>query len=236
MAIQLPHYFANCPSTQAFAWAGGTVAGSLILGLSFAQPVSAAAGLSFSSSGVISEHLDIQQQRVIANVWTSFLVPIEAGSRFISDATPPAPGRRVIIRNVTPGLNNEPFSDRPYENSLGSDVILIKPGQGHETQTFTVIPGTVAAPLQNNFRYEIRENGGTVLESGDFSLSIGISDRPLSTIYRQRHAISGDYRFAPNYYAEYAGYGYGGYYGKRRSLFPRSHFRRQRRQFRHHRR
>lgn len=236
MAIQLPNPFANRLSGPSLAVAGGAFVGSLFLGLSLAQPASATAGLSFSSSGVISDRFDIQQQRVITNIWTSFLVPIEAGSRFISDATPPAPGRRVIIRNVTPGLSNEPFSDRSYENSLGSEVIILKPGQGHETQTFTVIPGSVAAPLQNTFRYEIRENGGTVLESGDFSLSIGISDRPLTTIYRQPHRSSGTHRYAPNYYDEYAGYGYGGYYGKRRSLFPRSHFRHQRRQFRLHRR
>ncbi len=236
MAIQLPNLFAHSRPSKALALVGGAFAGSVVLGLSLTAPANAAAGLSFSSSGVISDRLDLQQQRVIANIWSTYLVPVEASSRFISDATPPAPGRRVIIRNVTQGLSSEPFSDRAYDNDLGSELILLKPGRSHETKTFTVIPGQISAPLQNTFRYEIRENDGTVLESSEFSLRIGISDKPISTIYRQQRTTYPTHGYVPNYYDEYDSYGYGGYRGRRRSIYPRSHFRRQLRQYRHHRR
>jgi hypothetical protein len=226
------------PLTQRLSQASLALAGGAVLSLGFLQPANAAAGLSFSSSGVIRDRLEIQQQRVIANAWTSYLIPLETSSYFISDTTPPAPGRRVILRNVTPGFSNEPFSDRAYDNDLGSEVILLRPGQGHETQTFTVLPGSLTEPQQNTFRYEIREHGGTVLESGDFLLTIGISDRPLSTLYRQQSGLYPNPRYVTNYYDEYDSYGYGGYNGRQRSIYPRSHFRRQLQEYRdrHHRR
>lgn len=201
------------------------LAGAGFAALACLDPAQAATGLSFSSSGVVGDRLDIQQQRVIANLWTSYLVPLQAGARFFSDRTPPAPGHRVTLINTTPGFDGEPFTERDYSDAAGSELILLLPSAEHQTRTFSVLPGSLAAPKQNDFRYEIRNASGEVVEQGNFAVQVGLNDSPIATVYRKQDSPALTHGFVPNYYDAYAGYGYGGFYGRQRSLFPRSHYR-----------
>ncbi|MEM8831299.1 MAG: serine protease [Cyanobacteria bacterium P01_G01_bin.19] len=89
---------------------------------------------------------------------------------FFSHNTQTSPGRRVIITNVTRGLNRDPFpyTDREYERGQISEKTRIAFGSQHSRRKFVVLPG------KNLFRYEIvqtEDNSDleTVLEEGTFS-------------------------------------------------------------------
>jgi len=138
-------------------------------------------GLSLSSGGGISERLEIQQQRIIGS-GTSFLSPVDAAGRFISESTPPAPGQRVTLFNITPGFSSEPFTKRDYSDANGSELITFSPGTEHETRRFSVLPGSATTPKQNDFRYEIRDARGSLLEDGEFSVSVALSSIPVTTV------------------------------------------------------
>jgi hypothetical protein len=88
--------------------------------------------------------------------------------RFYSSAMPPAPGRRVMIRNVTRGVDSDPqpFSDRDYSKGRNSEALQVAIGTRHELKNLTVIEG------QNDFEYEIRE-GNQVINNGTFSAEFG---------------------------------------------------------------
>ncbi len=182
MTIQLfPSFaapFSNSFSRLSFALAGGAML-SLTPGLT--EAAMAEAGLSLSSSGGISERLEIQQQRIIGS-GTSFLAPVDAAGRFISDSTPPAPGQRVTLFNITPGFSSEPFTQRDYSDANGSELITLSPGTEHETRRFSVLPGSSTTPKQNDFRYEIHDSRGNLLESGEFSVAIALSSIPVTTV------------------------------------------------------
>lgn len=186
MTIQLSPNFAAPFSSVArlsFAFASGAML-SLAPGLT--EAALAEAGLSLSSSGDISERLEIQQQRIINSGVSSFLAPVDAAGRFISDSTPPAPGQRVTLYNITPGFSSEPFTQRDYSNANGSELITFGPGTEHETRRFVVLPGSSTAPKQNDFRYDIHDARGNLLESGEFSVAIALSSIPVTTVATNR--------------------------------------------------
>ena len=71
MAIQLPNLLAHRLTsvlTPVIAPVITSIALSSGIALAEPQPTSATAGLSFSTSGVISDRLDLQQQRACGNV------------------------------------------------------------------------------------------------------------------------------------------------------------------------
>ncbi|KAM3095315.1 hypothetical protein ACKFKF_25325 [Phormidesmis sp. 146-12] len=105
-------------------------------------------------------------------------------AEFISNTMLPAPGLRVVIRNVTPGIdqNPPPYTDREYDKASTSEGFRVSFGTSHSGRHLAVQPG------KNDFSYEIKR-GNTVLESGTFIASIdhqtksverGSTSRPYS--------------------------------------------------------
>jgi hypothetical protein len=92
--------------------------------------------------------------------------------RFLSTATPPAPGQRVVIRNVTRGMigDQAPFTNRNYSEGKGSETTTIAFGTQHALKTLSVLDGV------NDFEYEIRQ-GEQVVNKGQFSAEFERSQR-----------------------------------------------------------
>jgi hypothetical protein len=88
-------------------------------------------------------------------------------AKFISSTMLPAPGLRVVIRNVTPGIDQHPspYTDREYDKAPMSEGFKVSLGTNHSGRYLAVQPG------KNDFFYEIKR-GNTVLESGAFIASI----------------------------------------------------------------
>jgi hypothetical protein len=82
---------------------------------------------------------------------------------FQSEQTPPARRRRVLIRNVTPGVrpDAQPFTNREYDEGSISEPFLVEFGTQHSNRRLRVLEG------ENEFRYEITERRN-VIESGTF--------------------------------------------------------------------
>ncbi|MEG4485196.1 hypothetical protein [Microcoleus sp. D2_18a_B4] len=95
---------------------------------------------------------------------------------FISHTTLPAPGLRVIIRNVTSGIdkNPYPYTDREYDKSRISEGFKVYFDSEHKSSHLAVKPGN------NDFSYEIKR-GNTIIESGTFTARI---DRRTQSITR----------------------------------------------------
>lgn len=91
----------------------------------------------------------------------------EAGkvrARFFSEATAPAAGQRVVVRNVTRGLASDPvpYTDRDYSKGRNSESTTIAFGTKHGLRTLNVLEGL------NDFEYEIKQ-GDRVVDKGEFS-------------------------------------------------------------------
>lgn len=88
-------------------------------------------------------------------------------ARFISSKTPPAPTRRVVVKNITRGLDSNPYpyTDREYNRSRSSEGTQMAFGTRHEEKNLTVIEG------ENIFEYDIKENKN-VIDSGQFTAFI----------------------------------------------------------------
>jgi hypothetical protein len=107
-------------------------------------------------------------------------------ARFYSTATPPAPGQRVVIRNVSPGLvgGEAPYTDRDYSQGSLSESTSVKFGTRHELKHFAVLEG------QNSLEYEIKRGDSTILEKGAFTIELSRSERT-----RYRNAICTDEKY-----------------------------------------
>ncbi|AFZ05905.1 hypothetical protein Osc7112_1374 [Oscillatoria nigro-viridis PCC 7112] len=105
--------------------------------------------------------------------------PDSQSARFVSSKTPPAPNRRVVIKNVTDGMdtNPYPYTDRSYNKGEFSEDFAFKLGNSHKTRTFSVLEG------ENKFVYEIKEND-QVIEQG--TLTAEVSIQSLGTFPRQQ--------------------------------------------------
>ncbi|MEX0271465.1 tetratricopeptide repeat protein [Leptolyngbyaceae cyanobacterium UHCC 1019] len=86
---------------------------------------------------------------------------------FVSPTLPPAPNLRVIIRNVTAGMNPKslPYTDRTYNKGWISEELTLDFGTQHNGDVFVLADG------KNRFTYEIKQ-GDRVLESGEFNATI----------------------------------------------------------------
>ncbi|MEG3967698.1 MULTISPECIES: hypothetical protein [unclassified Microcoleus] len=105
--------------------------------------------------------------------------PDSQSARFVSSKTPPAPNRRVMIKNVTDGMetNPYPYTDRSYDKGEFSEDFAFKLGNSHKTRTFSVLEG------ENKFLYEIKEND-QVREQGALTAEVSIQN--LGTFPRQQ--------------------------------------------------
>ncbi len=86
---------------------------------------------------------------------------------FVSPSLPPAPNLRVIIRNVTAGMNQNPspYTDRTYDKGWISEELTLDFGTKHNGDSFVLADG------KNSLTYEIKQ-GDRVLESGSFNATI----------------------------------------------------------------
>lgn len=107
------------------------------------------------------------------------ITPDSQSARFVSSKTPPGPNRRVIIKNVTDGMetNPSPYTNRGYDKGEFSEDFGFKLGNSHKTRTFSVLEG------ENKFLYEIKEND-QVIEQG--ALTAEVSIQSLGTFPRQQ--------------------------------------------------
>ena len=105
--------------------------------------------------------------------------PDSQSARFVSSKTPPDPNRRVMIKNVTDGMetNPYPYTDRGYDQGEFSEDFGFKLGNSHKTRTFSVLEG------ENKFLYEIKENN-QVIEQG--ALTAEVSIQSLGTFPREQ--------------------------------------------------
>jgi hypothetical protein len=105
--------------------------------------------------------------------------PDSQSARFVSSKTPPGLNRRVIIKNVTDGMetNPYPYTDRGYDKGEFSEDFAFKLGNSHKTRTFSVLEG------ENKFLYEIKENN-QVIEQG--ALTAEVSIQSLGTFPREQ--------------------------------------------------
>ncbi len=86
---------------------------------------------------------------------------------FVSPTLPPAPNLRVIIRNVTASINQNPspYTDRTYDKGWISEELTLGFGSQHNGDVFVLTDG------KNDLTYEIKQ-GDRVLESGAFNATI----------------------------------------------------------------
>ncbi|MEG4943985.1 hypothetical protein [Microcoleus sp. F4-D5] len=105
--------------------------------------------------------------------------PDSQNARFVSSKTPPGPNRRVRIKNVTDGMetNPYPYTDRGYDKGEFSEDFGFKLGNSHKTKTFSVLEG------ENKFIYEIKENN-QVIDQG--ALTAEVSVQNLGVFPRQQ--------------------------------------------------
>lgn len=136
--------------------------------------------------------------------------PNTAKARFTSDSALPAPGRRVRIRNITKGMDNQPYpyTDRQYEQGRYSEGFDLHLEYRHRNQTFSVLES------ENKFEYEIYEiyEDDRVIEKGSFTAVVAVSD--AGTFPRERVCTR---RWEPIGYYDWESFGY--YYPSRR-YFP----------------
>ncbi len=97
--------------------------------------------------------------------------PVEAF--FLSETTPAAAGRRVTVRNVSFGMDNNPYpyTDRGYTNGRSEHTYLAI-GTKHRTRTFSMTSG------ENELEYTVFENGQP-LEQGRFLMQIQLEERRI---------------------------------------------------------
>lgn len=122
-------------------------------------------------TGFDANKLTFQQTEYVGQCPGTGISPNVIQGRFVSRTLPPASGRRVLIRNVTPGLNNDPFpyTDRNYSDDQYSEGFDFSLGDRHRRQTFSVIAGV------NQFQYEISERK-QILERGTLTADVIIKE------------------------------------------------------------
>jgi hypothetical protein len=98
----------------------------------------------------------------------------QSAARFFANNTPTARGRRVIIRNLSPNMNNDPypFTNREYQKGRFSENIQIGLGNSQQLRVFVALPGT------NQYEYEIRQ-GDQVIDQGKFTSVFTRNDKTL---------------------------------------------------------
>jgi hypothetical protein len=86
---------------------------------------------------------------------------------FISEKTPPSPGLRVVVRNMSLKETSKPipYSDREYDKGSRSEGFVAGLETEHQSRFFALQPGV------NQFTYEIKR-GDQVMETGQFTANI----------------------------------------------------------------
>jgi hypothetical protein len=102
---------------------------------------------------------------------------------FVSEKTPPSPGLRVVLRNMSLKATSEPipYSDREYDKGSRSEGFVAGLETEHQSRFLALQPGV------NQFAYEIKR-GEQVIESGQFSANIThqVKDISITKTYGAR--------------------------------------------------
>lgn len=100
-------------------------------------------------------------------------VPSKLEAQFVSHRTPPAANRRVVIKNVSKGLESDPypFTDREYNRDRYSESFDIRINYKHTSRNFSMIGG------ENQLEYAIMDANKTPIEQGNFAVQVSINDR-----------------------------------------------------------
>jgi hypothetical protein len=106
---------------------------------------------------------------------------------FVSPTTPPAPGLRVVVKNVSiaSGTEASPYTDRKYEQGEKSERFIASLADRHQQKYFAVQSGS------NQLTYQIKR-GDQVIESGEFVMDIGIDYQDMDdvrTIAREESSV-----------------------------------------------
>ncbi len=98
------------------------------------------------------------------------LFPSSANGRFIS-AVPTAPNRRVIIRNVTEGVDDNPYpyTDREYSRGKYSETFDMTVDYTHQQQTFSFLKGA------NKLEYDVQDDQRSVA-TGAFIVNVTVRE------------------------------------------------------------
>lgn len=93
-------------------------------------------------------------------------------ARFYSTTTPPGPGLRVVIRNMSRGLveDKTPFTDRDYSKGRTSQSTSVQFGTRHRSSHFIMLEG------QNDLEYEIKQ-GDRSIEQGTFTAELSRGEK-----------------------------------------------------------
>ncbi len=91
--------------------------------------------------------------------------------RFKSSTTPPISNRKVLIKNITSGMDNDPspYTDRNYENGEFSEGFDFGLDSHHRTQSFSVLGGT------NKLHYTIKDHE-EIKEEGELMVQVEIQN------------------------------------------------------------
>lgn len=136
---------------------------SLVSSRSLAQSTGVTAGIYFEGSR------EINKAAFVTSRYTGECpgVTTPVVEAWFASSTPPADRRRVVIRNVTPGMDpdDQPYTDREYDSGRVSEKFNVEFGTEHSGRRFRVMSG------ENQFEYEIKERR-EVIDSGSFSATI----------------------------------------------------------------
>ena len=141
----------------------------------FSQPSNSAEILVKDSGGISVNQASFTRVEYVGQCTGETYVPSKIAAQFVSNTTPPASGRRAIIRNVTRGMNSDPypFTDREYNSGRYSEGFNLQIGYSHSQRDFSVING------ENQLEYEIKENNGNIAERGTIDLQVSIGDEGI---------------------------------------------------------
>jgi hypothetical protein len=94
---------------------------------------------------------------------------------FVSEKTPPSPGLRVVVRNMSLSKTSEPipYSDREYDKGSRSEGFVAGLETEHQSRFLALQPGV------NQFTYEIKR-GEQVIETGQFTADIAHEVKDIS--------------------------------------------------------
>ena len=163
----------------------------LVQEFNIANPTQANLEFANSSSpniGTIADRLVTTERRSAGYCVRSSYIPgnlysttsTEPGSLeawFTSASTPPAPGLRVVIKNVTLMTDEQiPYTDREYNQGSKSEHFFVRFGTRHNEQYLTVDSG------KNDFIYEIKQ-GNVVVETGSFTVSLDKDSRVIQEFH-----------------------------------------------------
>ncbi len=148
-----------------------------------------------SSGSYNSNLMEFNRVTYIGQCPGTVLEPNILKARFTSNSTLPNVGRRVIIRNVTEKMNNNPYpyTNREYSNGRYSESFNVKINIEHKEQTLSILEG------ENNFAYEIEENK-QILEKGNFTAMVKVNS--LSGVFRRDKVCRMDKECVTRYYDE----------------------------------